>query len=332
MRGATDPSETAAAQELKSQYGSVRIRDRQAELVRIARDITRISAEIIAENYSPDMFAEIAQMDLPRDEAIAGEIGALRLEALNSAESPQAADMAPEALAGIRQKTEMRLASLAATVTLEKAVGLLREQRLRPFILEIETDSTIHADENAEKQRRTEFLGALSTAIQQLTPMVAQQPSSAPFAIEILKFAIAPFRAGRSFEGSIDEFAETVRREAEQRLADPGPGPDRMRLELEEKKLALDQKKHEAELAVRQDEVNKLHERETRKARLEGDALTLAQGEPPAYSMTEIIELLTRQNEQALRSMDMIARVLAAPKKITTPEGRTYTTEPAMVN
>jgi len=86
MRGATDPSETAAAQELKSQYGSVRIRDRQAELVRIARDITRISAEIIAENYTPDMFAEIAQLDLPRAEAIFAEMHELRLTALTQAE------------------------------------------------------------------------------------------------------------------------------------------------------------------------------------------------------------------------------------------------------
>ncbi|WP_119392728.1 hypothetical protein [Taklimakanibacter lacteus] len=332
MRGATDPAETAAAQELKSQYGSVRIRDRQAELVRIARDITRISAEIIAENYTPDLFAEIAQMDLPREDAVAGEIRVLRLQALQLAETAEPDGPSPEGLADARQKTETRLSSLAATVTLEKAVALLREQRLRPFILEIETDSTIHADENAEKQRRTEFLGALSMAIQQLTPMVAQQPSSASFAIEVLKFAIAPFRAGRSFEGSIDEFAETVRREAEQRLANPGPSPDQMKLQLEEKKLQFDAKKHEAEVAVKQDEVNKLHEREIRKARLEGDALAMAQGEPPAYSMTEIVELLSRQNEQALRSMELIARVLAAPKKVTTPEGRIYLTEPTMVN
>lgn len=332
MRGATDPSETAAAQELKSQYGSVRIRDRQAELVRIARDITRISAEIIAENYTPDMFAEIAQLDLPRAEAIFAETHELRLTALKEAERPEGPGEAPGSAADSGEKTQARLLALAATVTLEKAVALLREQRLRPFILEIETDSTIHANENAEKQRRTEFLGALSSAIQQLTPMVAQQPAAAPFAVEILKFAIAPFRAGRSFEGSIDEFAEMLRREAEQRLANPGPSPDQVQRDFEEKKLALDEKKHAAELAVKQDEVNKLHERELRKARLEGDVLALAQGEEPAWSMTEIIELLTRQNEQALRSIDMIARVLAAPKKVTTPEGRIYTTEPTMVN
>jgi len=332
MRGATDPSETAAAQELKSQYGSVRIRDRQAELVRIARDITRISAEIIAENYTPDMFAEIAQLDLPRAEAIFAEMHELRLTALTQAERPEGPGEAPGSEADSGEKTQARLSSLAATVTLEKAVALLREQRLRPFILEIETDSTIHANENAEKQRRSEFLGALSSAIQQLTPMVAQQPAAAPFAVEILKFAIAPFRAGRSFEGSIDEFAQMLRREAEQRLANKVPSPEQVQRDLEEKKLALDEKKHAAELAVKQDEVNKVHERELRKARLEGDVLALAHGEEPAWSMTEIIELLTRQNGQVLQSIDMIARVLAAPKKVTTPEGRVYTTEPALVN
>ncbi len=37
MRGSTVASETLGAQELKSQYGSVRIKDRQAELIRFAR-------------------------------------------------------------------------------------------------------------------------------------------------------------------------------------------------------------------------------------------------------------------------------------------------------
>ncbi len=355
MRGATDPYETAAAQQLKSQYGSIRIRDRQAELVRIARDITRIAAEIIAENYTADDFADLAQMDLPRETAIAGEINALRLDALerfapgdNPGPGPgllgpgdQSELQMPGAAAGpglvredsrpraeAREKLETRLAALAATVTLERAVDLLRQQRLRPFILEIETDSTIQADENGEKQRRTEFLSALSMAIQQLTPMVAQRPASAPFAIEILKFAVAPFRAGRSFEGSIDAFAETVRREAEASLANPQVGPDQRKADLEEKRLAFEVRWHEAELALKQDEVNKLHERETRKARLDGDVAALIAGEAPPYSMAEIIELLTRQNAAVIESMQSLARVLAAPKKVTTPEGRTYLAEP----
>ena len=47
MRGATDPQETLGAQQLKSQYGSSRIRDKQGEMVRMARDIEEIIAEIM---------------------------------------------------------------------------------------------------------------------------------------------------------------------------------------------------------------------------------------------------------------------------------------------
>ena len=51
MRGATDPDETLGAQQLKSQYGSVRIRDKQGEMVRVARDIEEITAEIMCSEF-----------------------------------------------------------------------------------------------------------------------------------------------------------------------------------------------------------------------------------------------------------------------------------------
>lgn len=73
MRGATDAQETLGAQQLKSKYGSVRLRDRQEELVRIARDMTRIGAEIMAENFAPETLLRMSQIQdlLPAAEALA---------------------------------------------------------------------------------------------------------------------------------------------------------------------------------------------------------------------------------------------------------------------
>ena len=51
MRGATDPQETLGAQQLKTQYGSTRIRDKQQEMVRLARDLVEIATEIITEKF-----------------------------------------------------------------------------------------------------------------------------------------------------------------------------------------------------------------------------------------------------------------------------------------
>src|SRR3546814_1633912 len=46
MRGATEAQETLGAQQLKSQYGSVRVREKSAELQRVAADAVKIAAEI----------------------------------------------------------------------------------------------------------------------------------------------------------------------------------------------------------------------------------------------------------------------------------------------
>lgn len=65
LRGATDPDETARAQTIKAQWGSIRIRDRQAELARFARDMTRISAEIISEKFQPDTLWKLSGLQFP---------------------------------------------------------------------------------------------------------------------------------------------------------------------------------------------------------------------------------------------------------------------------
>jgi hypothetical protein len=65
MRGDGDANETASAQNLKSQWGSVRIRDRQKILAKFARDCSRIAAEIIADKFQPETLLQMSNMKLP---------------------------------------------------------------------------------------------------------------------------------------------------------------------------------------------------------------------------------------------------------------------------
>lgn len=53
LRGATDAQETATAQQIKSNFGSLRIRDLQRDIARFASQILRIKAQIMADLYSP---------------------------------------------------------------------------------------------------------------------------------------------------------------------------------------------------------------------------------------------------------------------------------------
>jgi hypothetical protein len=53
IRGASDPRETATAQNLKGRFGALRLERRQREVARFARDLIRLKAEIMAERFQP---------------------------------------------------------------------------------------------------------------------------------------------------------------------------------------------------------------------------------------------------------------------------------------
>lgn len=79
FRGSTDPKETKGAQQLKAQFGSLRLKPRQARVARYVRDIFRIKAEVIAEQFSRETVAlmtglEVSDemMQLMRDEGQRG--------------------------------------------------------------------------------------------------------------------------------------------------------------------------------------------------------------------------------------------------------------------
>ncbi len=62
LRGESKASETLGAQQIKVQYANTRLKRRQKEIQRFIRDIFRLKAEIIAENFSPDTLAKIANI------------------------------------------------------------------------------------------------------------------------------------------------------------------------------------------------------------------------------------------------------------------------------
>lgn len=70
LRGASVASETATAQSIKAQWGSLRISVLQAEVQRVARDVMRIKAEIIAEKFEPQILQQMSGIALTPDAAM----------------------------------------------------------------------------------------------------------------------------------------------------------------------------------------------------------------------------------------------------------------------
>lgn len=60
IRGASVASETATAQQIKSQYGSLRIRATQMDVAKFASEILRIKAQLMCDLYSPDTLVQMS--------------------------------------------------------------------------------------------------------------------------------------------------------------------------------------------------------------------------------------------------------------------------------
>lgn len=234
VRGQTEASETLGAQQLKSQWGSLRIRERQNELVRFARDVTRIAAEIMAENFDPAGLFEAAQAQLPTAQA---KQAAMQQVQMMEAQAQQAAAMGQQVPPPEVPKDVQKILK---SPTMEDVAAFLRNDRTRGFTIEIETDSTIQPDEDADKQRRTEFLTAVGGLFQQAAPLVMQVPQLGPFMAEVMKFAAGGFRAGRPLESAIDQLGELMEGMAEKAMNPAPPQPDPVqeaKIKTEEAKL-----------------------------------------------------------------------------------------------
>ncbi len=277
MRGATDPQETLGAQQLKTQYGSTRIRDKQQELVRLARDLVEITIEIITDKFDEVTIIEMSQSQLPTEKMQRKQVAQIQQEMQNQqlafqkmTQLPQAQQLqqqnpeqaqqvmaqAQQMLTQAQTAGQTSIKKIMEKPNLDQVLHFLKSNRAKSFVLDIETDSTIMADEMAEKQSRTEFVQVLGNMMQQLSALVAAEPKSADFCGEVLKFATAPFRAGRSLEGSIDDLVEQMKMKSDQpKPDDPLTAKTKADSQIAQAKLKQDAEKDKAELALKAEEI-----------------------------------------------------------------------------
>jgi hypothetical protein len=105
----------------------------------------------------------------------------------------------------------------------------------------------IYQDEQQEKQDRVEFLTAVSGFIQTALPVAQGVPELTPLLMEMLKFGVTAFKAGKGLEGMIDETADQFRQQAEQMKGQPKPpSPEQQKMEMT---MQIEQAKMQAKQA-----------------------------------------------------------------------------------
>lgn len=214
IRGQTQASETATAQQIKGQYASLRLKSYQDEVASYATELLRIKAQIICNKFSPKTIQAIAAVDQ-----------------LNQADQ-EYVQRAMELLVGPERMKDPNAEA--------------QPNALRTFRVEVDADTLVYLDEQEEKQSRIEFIQAVSTFVGQF----ASVPQSigaemAPLAMELLKFGTTAFKVGKGIEGKMDQWADSM----VQKLSQPSPVDNSPMIQAQ-----ADMKKHMDEMQARQGE------------------------------------------------------------------------------
>jgi hypothetical protein len=211
VRGASKATETLGAQEIKSQWGSLRIQKFQRMLERSARDLFVMMAEIIPSKFSAETLQQMTGIQL-----IPTEQDQIPTQPPQPTGNPEQDQLA---MAQAEQAEQARMAKLQKLA----AIQAMMKQKLQTFYrIDVETDSTVRADLTRQKQEVAEFLSGAGAYWNAVGPLVQQGALPMDVAAEIFASNSRMFNLGKSVEDAIDQMIVKAK-EASQQPKQPSP-------------------------------------------------------------------------------------------------------------
>ena len=187
IRGSTVASETATAQNIKSQWGTLRLKRLQKEVHRYARDLLRIMLDVASSKFSESTFAKITGLPFATDEQ--------KMQAQQLVYAAQLNRVQPDP-----QAIQILQSPAWADV-----MRILTDDYQRAYRVDIETNSTVEAEATDDKQGVAEVMNAMSQFLNGVSPLV--RDGSMPFqtAQAMLLAVVRRYRFGPDIEDYIKQ-------------------------------------------------------------------------------------------------------------------------------
>lgn len=248
IRGLSEPNETATAQQIKGQFSVLRLSDAQTEVQRFCRDTIRIMAEVISDydietikaisgvNLLTNAEKQQLQAQVAQQQAMQQPQGQMQQGQLHPMQAPQGgagpgqAPISPDRIKLLKEPTW------------EEVEELLSNSVLREFRVDVETDSTIRTDEQADKQARMEFLTAAAGFMQQAA---VAPPSMIPAVGEMFLFGVRGFKTARNLERVFEDCMDELKN------APPKPDPEMQKIQAQaEADKQIEQMKGQVQIQI----------------------------------------------------------------------------------
>lgn len=194
VRGASKASETLGAQQLKSQWGTLRLKNKQAEVQRYARDMLRMMLEIAASKFSQDTWAKMTGLPYLTDD----QIQQMQMMAQGIQQQMMVAPT-PQA-----QQQMQQLQQQMQGIKWSDVLKMLQDDMQRAYRIDIETNSTIEPEAAEDQKNISELMNAMGQFINGVGPMVEKGVMPFQVAQSMLLAITRRFRFGNEIEDQIN--------------------------------------------------------------------------------------------------------------------------------
>ena len=236
LRGASVASETATAQNIKNQWGTLRLKRMQKRVARYACDCLRLILEISVKHFSVETIRQMTGLPYPTRAEQQQAQAAMQELQLAGAASGQPVQPPPE------------LTKVLGTPTWEDILEVLRNDLQRAYKIDIQTNSTVDAEATEDKANIAEFMNALAQFFNAIAPAV--QAGALPFeaAKTLLLAIVRRFRFGPEVE---DELLKMVPPQPQGQGDDGAAEAAKLELQAKQQELQLKASAMQQEMAFK---------------------------------------------------------------------------------
>lgn len=270
VRGASKASETLGAQQIKQNWAGARVKKMQKEVQRFARDVLAIAGEIMSEHCDPATLALFGGVKIPTGDAVEAD---------------------PNAQAALQRFTA--------------AYEILKTEKMRAAMVDIETDSTLLADEEIDRKDRMDFLGAAGAFLQQAVPAMEATPELGPLLGAMLMFTVRTFPASRVIEEEFEKIQQAMANRAP-KSADNG---EAAKAQVEQQKAQIAAQTEQARLQqegqLAQAEIQAKQQADAQKGQLDSMAEQNRHTEKLAELELKAREVSIKEQELALKQAEL---------------------------
>ncbi|AZO51248.1 hypothetical protein [Mesorhizobium sp. M4B.F.Ca.ET.058.02.1.1] len=346
VRGASQASETATAQNIKTQWGSLRIQKMQRMMERCARDIFVMMAEIIPAKFSHETLQQMTGVQIIPTQQDLTPVQPPPAPPPGAQVPPEQQQQLQQAMQAAQQAEQQRQAKLAKLQSIQQ---LLTQRLALMYRIDVESDSTVKADLTRQKAETAEFMQAAGAYWAAVGPLIQQGEMSKEVAVEIFAANSRLFNLGKSVEDVLEKMVTDAKAQAGQ---PPQPSAEQQKAQADAKAREAEQAQKVADAKIKSDAATqdmqfkreqhdmtmteKRFDLQSKRqaARIDQNQVLLANGvvpppDPEQIDGQAVLKEMAAQRDMFGQALAALIQVLSQPKQIVRDaQGRAVTAVP----